>query len=140
MKVLKISKYLTVAAVVAAVLPFSGQANTITFLGTDTSLSNQNPSTVLSHANSFVVDSDTDLTVSDRFGSTGSFTDIYGSFTITLVNTASGPQYKLTFSLKPGFVLAGVGIHGGSGTAENFFSINDATSGRDEGLFFATTK
>lgn len=137
MKVLKTSKYLPVVAVVAAVLPFSAKATTITFLGTDSTLHDQNPDTVLAHANSFGVDSDSDLTVNDRSGSTGSFTDTYGSFTITLVNTASGPQYELTFSLNPGFVLAGVGIHGGGGTVENYWSVDDQTSGTNVGLFHA---
>src|ERR1700730_10242974 len=84
-------------------LPSSAKANIITFLGQDNTLPNQNPSTVLAHANSFGVDSDSDLTVNDRFGATGSFTDAYGSFTIAQVNTVSGPQYTLTFSLNAGF-------------------------------------
>jgi VPDSG-CTERM motif len=78
---------------------------------------------------------DADLTVNDRFGSTGSFTDSYGSFTITQVDTAMGPTYELTYSLNPGFVLAGVGIHGGGSTSENYWSVNDGTSGTNEGSF-----
>jgi hypothetical protein len=139
---MKTAKYFISLAVAVAALPFPAKANTITFLGEDTTLHDQNQSTVLAHANSFGVDSgvlpdDADLTINDRFTATGSFTDIYGSFMITQVNTASGPQYQLTFSLNAGLVLAGVGIHGGSGTSENYWSVNDATSGTNEGLFHA---
>jgi len=139
---MKTAKYIISLAVAVAALPFPSKANTITFMGQDTTLPDQNPSTVLAHANSFGVDSgvlpdDADLTINDRFASTGSFTDIYGSFTITQVNTASGPQYQLTFSLNAGLVLAGVGIHGGNGTSENYWSVNDGTSGTNEGLFHA---
>jgi hypothetical protein len=134
---MKTFKCLTAIISVSAALVFSAKAFTITDLGTF-SVSNENPSTILAAANADGVDSDSDLTVIDRFTSTGTFTDTYGTFTIAQDTTATPQfQYTLTFTLNSGFVLAGVGMHGGGGKTEHFFSIDDQTTGTLEGPFFA---
>jgi hypothetical protein len=127
---MKTTKYLIAVAIVMAVLSFSAKANTITFIG-EFDPGSQNPTTVLATANASGVDTDSDLLFADRFGAAGSDTNSFGTFTVSTGNTGPGGSQVefLTFTLNPGFVLAGIGIHGGGGTVENFWSVSDLTSG-----------
>lgn len=136
-------KYFIAVAALTAALTFSVKAGTITDLGQFT-LSNQNPVTVLAGANAHGVDSgvlpdDQDLQFGGRItGSTGgSFTNSFGTFSVTV--DASNHAF-LTFTMNPGAVLAGIGVHAGGGHLERFFSINDETSGTVEGPFFGNIK
>src|SRR4029077_17962593 len=139
---MKPSQMCGLCALVALGLAYNAKANTITFLGTDTTLHDQNPLTVLAHANAFGVDADEgsngDLLAAARLSAAGTVTNSFGTFTVTTQTTAGGMVEFLTFTMNAGFVLGGAGIHGGSGTDENFFSINDGTRGVVEGPFFAT--
>jgi hypothetical protein len=117
-------------------LACNANANTITFVGMF-STANQNPVSVLAAANTAGIDSDSDLLFAARLGSAGTVTNSFGTFTVSLRNTPGGQLEFLTYSLNPGFVLAGIGIHGGSGQHDNFFSVNDATGARFDGPFHA---
>ena len=117
------------------------RANTITFDG-EFFAKDQNPATILSLADKDGVDEtvlgvigDADLKNGGELNATGTITNTFGTFTLVQVDTSQGPQYELTFTMNSGFVLAGVGLHGGGGKDIDFYSINDETSGVLEGLF-----
>jgi hypothetical protein len=145
---MKTTKYLIAAAVVTAALPFLAKANTITYLGEFTS-ANQSPSTILALMNanggdSGVAPDDMDLLIPQsggmndgRLGSTGTLVNDAGTFTVTAVADPGGhgTVYELSFQMNPGFVLAGVALHGAAGQTENMWAINDETMGTNEGLF-----
>src|SRR4030088_2493381 len=120
-----------VLGLLAAAVGLTGNAsaNTITFVGMF-STANQSPASVLAAANAAGVDSNSDLLFAARLGSPGSVTNSFGTFTVNVLNTPIGQLEFLTFSLIPGFIVAGIGINGGSGQHDNFWSINDMTTGR----------
>jgi len=138
-------KYFIAVAALAAALTFSVKAATITItdLGQFT-LKDQNPINVLAGANGSGLDSgvlpgDQDLLFGGRMtgSSGGSFINSFGTFSLTVDATNHA---FLTFTMNPGFVLAGIGVHAGGGHLERFFSINDETSGTAEGPFFGNIK
>lgn len=143
-KPMKPSQIWVLGAVVALGLACNANANVIVDLG-EFSVSNQNPATVLAAANADGVDSgvlpdDMDLLSGGRItGATGgTLTNSFGTFTLT-VNSSTNIGV-LTFTINSGFVLAGIGVHAGGGSVDRFFSINDETSGTDEGPFFGHVK
>jgi hypothetical protein len=137
---MKTLKYLFTLAALTGALALSAKANIITDLGLiDTG--NQNPVTILGFANANGVDADEptdgDLVSAGRItgASGGSFTNSFGTFTVT---TDASNNVFLTFTMNPGFVLAGVAVHAGGGQDTRFFSINDETAGVNEGPFFGS--
>jgi len=136
-------KYFIALAALTVALTFSIKAGTITDLGQFT-LKDQNPITVLAGANANGVDSgvlpdDQDLLSGGRItgSSGGGLINSFGTFSLTVDATNHA---FLTFTMNPGFVLAGIGVHAGGGQLERFFSINDETSGTAEGAFFGNIK
>jgi hypothetical protein len=129
-------------------LACNANASTITYLG-EFSSANQSPGTILALMNanggdSGVLPDDMDLLIpqsggmdAGRLGSTGTLVNDAGTFTVVAVADPGGlgTVYELTFTMNPGFVLAGVGLHGGGGQLENMYTVNDETSGVLEGLF-----
>jgi hypothetical protein len=96
---------------------------------------NASQTTVLSVANANGVDAPDnpgDLSVDVRLTSAGTIVDpTYGTFTVT--DTGSNGNYTCTFSLNPGWVLAGIALKDGSATSFNYYSVNDETAGVNEG-------
>lgn len=141
LKHLKPSQIWALGAIVALGLTYNAKANTIVDLG-EFSVSNQNPATVLAAANADGVDTgvlpdDMDLGSAGRItDGSGSFSNSFGTFTLTVDSSNTG---FLTFTMNPGFVLAGIGVHAGGGHVDHFFSVNDETSGTSEGPFFGHT-
>jgi hypothetical protein len=130
-------------AVVALGLSYNAKANTITDLGMFTITPNgQDPPNIQNNANANGVDTgggtpdDMDLTIIRLTGNGTGGTTItsFGTFILTVDNTTN--TQTLTFTMNPGFVLAGASVHAGGGQTVEFFSINDETSGTNEGPFF----
>jgi hypothetical protein len=138
---MKPSQIWALGAVVALGLTYNAKANTIVDLG-EFSVSDQKPETVLAAANADGVDTgvlpdDMDLVSAGRIpDGSGSFTNSFGTFTLTVDSTNTG---TLTFTMNAGFVLAGIGVHAGGGSVDHFFSVNDEISGTSEGPFFGHT-
>jgi hypothetical protein len=130
MKTLQIT---ALGAIVALGLTCGAKANIITPLaGNPFTTANQDESSILAAANAAGVDdTSADLTVDVRLTSAGTVTNTFGTFTVIASGT-DGIQ-NFSFSLNPGFVLAGLSLHDGSGNVVNFYSINDETSGTNEG-------
>jgi len=139
---MKSLKYLFALAAITGALILSAKANVITDLGTFTITPNgQDPTNIQNNANADGVDTgvlpdDMDLTIIRLTGNGtgGTTTNIFGTFTLTVDNTTN--TQTLTFTMNPGFVLAGASVHAGEGQTVEFFSINDETSGTNEGPFF----
>jgi hypothetical protein len=133
MKTLRTS---ALGAVVALWLTYNAKAGTITPLaGNPYNVPNQNPSTILSAANADGVDDypatgDSNLSVDVRLGMAGTVTNTYGTFTVTDTGTTGVETFS--FSLNPGYVLAGLMLHDGADGNINFYSVNDETSGTNE--------
>jgi hypothetical protein len=138
---MKPSQIWALGAFVALGLACNARASIIVDLGLF-SVSNQNPDTVLAAANADGVDSgvlpdDMDLLNAGRIeDGSGTLTNSFGTFVLTVDTTNN--TGTLTFTMNPGFVLAGIGVHAGGGSTDRFFSINDETSGVDEGPFFGS--
>jgi hypothetical protein len=135
MKTLQIT---ALGAIVALGLTCGAKANIITAMpGNPYTVANQDPGTILLAANAAGVDggvfnaADADLSILVRLGSAGTVVNSFGTFTVIASGT-DGIQ-SFSFSLNPGFVLAGLSIHDGGGNIVNFYSINDETSGTNEG-------
>jgi hypothetical protein len=134
------------SALAAFAIACNANASTITYLG-EFSSANQSPGTILALMNanggdSGVAPDDMDLLIpqsggvdAGRLGSTGTLVNDAGTFTVVEVSDPLGTVYKLTFTMNPGFVLAGVALHGGGGQLENMYTVNDETSGVLEGPF-----
>jgi hypothetical protein len=140
---MKSLKYLFAVAAITGALILSAKANVITDLGTFTITPNgQDPTNIQNNANANGVDTgggtpdDMDLTIIRLTGNgTGGTTiNSFGTFILTVDNTTN--TQTLTFTMNPGFVLAGASVHAGGGQTVEFFSINDETSGTNEGPFF----
>jgi VPDSG-CTERM motif len=129
MKTLQIT---ALGAIVALGLTCGAKANIITPLpGNPYTVADQSETTILAAANADGVDgANGDLTVDVRLTSAGTVTNSFGTFTVTQVSTG---VEDFSFSLNPGFVLAGLMLHDGAGNIVNFYSINDETSGTNEG-------
>jgi VPDSG-CTERM motif len=138
MKTLQIT---ALGAIVALGLTCGAKANIITPLPKDFTASNpsgpgydtgnQNEASILATANANGVDgANGDLSVDVRLTSAGTVTNTFGTFTVTEVSTG---VEDFSFSLNPGFVLAGLSLHDGAGNIVNLYSINDETSGTNEG-------
>jgi hypothetical protein len=135
---MKLSKYtILFGAVCAVILAFSlnAKANIITPLpGNPYDVPNQKEATIIAAANAAGVDADEgtngDITIDVRLNTAGSVTNSFGTFTVTDVSTG---VETFSFSLNPGFVLAGLMLHDGNDGMINFYSINDETSGTNEG-------
>jgi len=129
MKTLQIT---ALGAIVVLGLTCGAKANIITPMpGNPFTTASQNPSDILAAANTAGVDgTSADLTDLVRLTSAGTVTNTFGTFTVTEVSTG---VEDFSFSLNPGFVLAGLSLHDGAGNVVNFFSINDETSGTNEG-------
>ena len=107
-------------------------ANTITFVSTQKP-ANENPATVLAAAQ--IALGDPALIDAFRAESSSGFsgTNSFGTFAVTgSANTTTGEKETITFSLNPGFVLAGIFVFGGN-LGGNFYSINNETAGSFEG-------
>jgi hypothetical protein len=130
MKTLRIS---ALGAVVALALTCGAQANIITPMpGNPYSVANQNEATIVAAANAAGVDgADADINVDVRLNTAGTTTNAFGTFTVTDTSTTGVEMFS--FSLNPGFVLAGLSLHDGGGNIVNFYMINDETSGKNEG-------
>ena len=64
----------------------------------------------------------------------GTLTNTYGTFTVT--TTGGGNNSFLTFTMNTGYVLAGVALHAGGGSSDEFWSDSPwGTSGVNEGPF-----
>jgi VPDSG-CTERM motif len=148
---MKTTKYVIAVAVVAAALPFSAKASpiTITDLGTFSPAKNgQDPSNIQTLANTpsssggpGVDEPETpagplDLTLFRLNGVGATSSTTYGTFSVTQTGSGSNDQQFLTFNLINGWVLAGVSIHAGNGQSDEFFRVNDQTSGTSVGPFF----
>jgi hypothetical protein len=134
MKTLQIT---ALGAIVALGLTCGAKANIITPMpGNPYSVANQNTATILAAANAAGVDggvfnaADADLSIDVRLMTAGTVSNGFGTFTVTEVSTG---VENFSFSLNPGFVLAGLSLHDGAGNIVNFYSINDETSGTNEG-------
>ena len=141
MKTLRTS---ALGAVIAVGLTYNAKAGIITPLaGNPFSVANQSQDTILNAANAAGVDApDNDLIVDVRLVTagtggdafllgTGSVPNTFGTFTVT--DTATTGVETFSFSLNPGYVLAGLMLHDGAGNVVNFYSVNDETSGTNEG-------
>lgn len=145
---MKTLRTLALGAVVAVGLTYNAKAGIITPLaGNPFTVSNQDQGTILAAANADGVDDypatgDMNLTVDVRLTSagtggsayllgTGSVPNTFGTFTVT--DTATTGVETFSFSLNPGYVLAGLMLHDGAGNVVNFYSVNDETSGTNEG-------
>src|SRR5437762_12047540 len=132
---MKSLKYLFAVAVITGALILSAKANVITDLGTFTITPNgQDPTNIQNNANADGVDTgggtpdDMDLTIIRLTGNGTGGTTItsFGTFILTVDNTTN--TQTLTFTMNPGFVLAGASVHAGRGQTVEFCSINDATT------------
>jgi hypothetical protein len=136
-QIMKAPTIWALGATVALGLSYGAKAGTITPLaGNPFPTANQNPATILSTANADGVDDypgagDANLTVDVRLGSAGTVTNSFGTFTVTDTSTTGVEMFS--FNLNPGFVLAGLSLHDGGGNIVNFYSVNDETSGTNEG-------
>jgi hypothetical protein len=134
---MKTLRTLAFCAVVAVGLTYNAKAGTITPLaGNPFTVSDQNQTTILSAANADGVDDypatgDMNLSVDVRLVAAGTVTNSFGTFTVT--DTATTGVETFSFSLNPGNVLAGLMLHDGAGNVVNFYSVNDETSGTNEG-------
>lgn len=130
MKTLRIS---ALGAVLALALTYGAQAGVITPMpGNPYTVANQNEATIVAAANANGVDgADADINVDVRLTSAGTVTNSFGTFTVT--DTATTGVETFSFSLNPGFVLAGLMLHDGAGNIVNFYMVNDETSGTNEG-------
>lgn len=143
---MKTLQTLALGAVVAVGLTYNAKADTITPLaGNPFTVSDQNTSTILAAANAAGVDApDNDLSVDVRFssgnGAGGTSPDTtHGTFSVTTIGSNDSGQEEITFSVNPGFVLAGLALHDGGGNIDNFYSVNDETSGTNEGAGILST-
>jgi len=138
MKTLQIT---ALGAIVALGLTCGAKANIITPLPNDFTAANpsgpgydtgnQNPTSILATANANGVDgADADLSIDVRLMTAGTVSNGFGTFTVTEVSTG---VETFSFSLNPGYVLAGLSLHDGAGNIVNLYSINDETSGTNEG-------
>jgi hypothetical protein len=103
-------------------------ASTITFISTQKP-PNENPTTVQTTARIAL----NDPALIDAFRAEPgalSGTNSYGTFSVT--PSAMGKTDTITFSLAPGFVLAGIFVFGGN-QGGNFYAINDERAGSFEG-------
>jgi hypothetical protein len=136
-KIMKTLRISALGAVVALALTCGAQAGVITPLPNNPySVANQDPATIVAAANANGVDgADADINVDVRLTSFGTVVDpTYGTFTVTdAPGDTTGGVVVFSFSLNPGFVLAGLSLHDGAGNIVNFYSINDETSGTNEG-------
>jgi hypothetical protein len=136
-KIMKTPTIWALGAAVALGLTYGARAGTITPLaGNPFTTSNQNESTILSTANADGVDDypatgDANLSVDVRLTSAGTVTNSFGTFTVSDTSTTGVEMFS--FNLNPGFVLAGLSLHDGGGNIVNFYSVNDETSGTNEG-------
>jgi hypothetical protein len=64
----------------------------------------------------------------------GTLTDIYGTFTVTTTGNDHQNSF-LTFTMNSGYVLAGIALHAGRGSSDEFWSADDLTSGVLDGPF-----
>src|SRR6266513_1705507 len=106
-------------------------ANTINFISTQKP-ANENPATVLAAAQ--IVLGDPGLIDAFRAEPQLSLngTNSFGTFSVMQIpNATTGATAIVTFSLNPGFVLAGVFDFGGN-RGGNFYSVNDETAGSFE--------
>ena len=131
-KIMKTLQITALGAIVALGLTCGAKANIITPLsGNPFTTASQNPTDILAAANAAGVDdTSADLSILVRLTSAGTVTNTFGTFTVTEVSTG---VEDFSFSLNPGFVLAGLSLHDGAGNVVNFYSINDETSGTNEG-------
>ena len=106
-------------------------ADTINFISTQKP-ANENPATVLAAAQ--IVLGDPGLIDAFRAEPQSSLngTNSFGTFSVMRIpNATTGATAIVTFSLNPGFVLAGVFAFGGN-RGGNFYSVNDETAGSFE--------
>jgi PEP-CTERM motif len=134
---MKTLQTLALGAFVAVGLTYNAKAGVITPLaGNPFTTADQNESSILAAANAAGVDDypaagDADLSVDVRLVMAGTTTNSFGTFTVTDTSTTGVETFS--FSLNPGYVLAGLSLHDGSGNVVNFYSVNDETSGTNEG-------
>jgi hypothetical protein len=141
---MKTLQTLALGAVVSVGLTYNAKAGVITPLpGNPYSVANQSQDTILNAANAAGVDApDNDLIVDVRLVTagtggdafllgTGSVPNTFGTFTVTDTSTTGVETFS--FNLNPGYVLAGLMLHDGGGNIVNFYSVNDETSGTNEG-------
>ena len=135
-------QFIPSSIVTALALSLAGHATAtvITDLGTFTT-ANQDTGTIQALANTAApngpaVDDDLDL-VLFRMTGTGTVSDpTYGMFTLTQTGTGANDLQYLTFDLINGYVLAGVAVHAGYGQTDEFFRVDDQTSGTMFGPFY----
>jgi hypothetical protein len=127
---LKQSPIWTLYALLALGLAHTADANVITFVSTFDP-ANENPATVQGAAQ--IQLNDPDIIDVFRAESPLSGTNAYGTFSVTLTpNATTGMTESITFTLNPGYVLAGIFVFGGN-LGGNFYSVNDETAGLNEG-------
>jgi VPDSG-CTERM motif len=127
---MKQSQIWTLYALLALGLAHTANANVITFVSTFDP-ANENPATVQAAAQ--IQLNDPDIIDAFRAESPLGSTNAYGTFSVTLIpNGTTGMTESITFSLKPGYVLAGIFVFGGN-LGGNFYSVNDETAGVNEG-------
>src|SRR5205807_665290 len=117
---------------ITAVSLITARADTITFVSTQKP-ANENPLTVQAAARIALRDSE----IIDAFRaeppSSLSGTNSFGTFSVSETpNATTGETETITFSLNPGFVLAGIFVFGGN-LGGKFYSVNDETVGAFEG-------
>jgi hypothetical protein len=133
--------FLSIAAITGALI-LSAKANVIVDLGSGSVANQGHPDLIVAAANAIGVDSgvlpdDMDVIYGGRVADNsngGTLTNSFGTFTVTTSGSMQENSF-LTFTMNPGFVLAGVALHAGGGSSDEFFSINDETSGILEGPF-----
>ncbi len=130
-------KLVLLAAVALVALVYNAKATSITFVGAFDG-GNESPATIVNTANAHNVDdfpgpSDNNLFEGARVtssGAGGTITNSFGTFEVTEISQG---QEEFTFTISSGYVLAGLSVHGGGGTVNNYYSVNDETSGTNEG-------
>lgn len=127
---MKQSQIWTLYALLALGLAHNANANIITFVSTFDP-ANENPATVQAAAQ--IQLNDPDIIDVFRAESPLSGTNAYGTFSVTVTpNATTGATESITFTLNPGYVLAGIFVFGGN-LGGNFYSVNDETAGVIEG-------